>query len=215
MNYIIYHPKRVITELDGLKIYHDCFGHNEDPYIWNKQFLHSFCHITQISPKEGSLIFWVSGDTYPDFNELNCDCVFVVKEKKYWKNSNDISIDDAIVDNKQTYEHHYKWCHEHYFKKKKRFTLKVDNDKSFQPQDNNQNLINIVPFLNSQGITIEELRNKVSRTKKGKQARNSTPYKLRNEVADRLYDYLSSSDIIIKGEMIENKHPFYQGLSQK
>ena len=96
MNYLIYHPKRQISEIGDLKVYHDSFGHNEDPYIWNKNFLHSFCHITQIKPEVGSRIFWISGDTYPDFNRLNCDCVFVVKEKIYWTTANKIEITKAI-----------------------------------------------------------------------------------------------------------------------
>ena len=90
MNYIIYHPRRCVF-IDGkTKVYHDKFNQNEDPYIWNDNFLHTFCHITQISPIVGSYIFWVSGDTYPNFSKLYCDCVFIVKEKRYWATANKI-----------------------------------------------------------------------------------------------------------------------------
>ncbi|MFB5089616.1 hypothetical protein PGC35_20940 [Psychrobacillus sp. PGGUH221] len=36
--YLVYHPK-IIVHFDEPK-------HNQDPYIWNKQFLNSTCHIT-------------------------------------------------------------------------------------------------------------------------------------------------------------------------
>lgn len=211
MNYLIYHPKRQLSEIVGFKVYHDSFGHNEDPYIWNKNFLHSFCHITQISPKVGSYIFWVSGDTYPDFKKLNCDCVFVVKEKTYWATANKIEVTDPLVDNEQTFRHHYNWVNpphnEHVFKKRKRYTLKGDENLSFQPQDKDQNLIDIVPLLNDKGISIEFLRSSISRTKNGKHALNSRPFKLTDELTEKLYNYLSNSSIIIKGQMIETKHP--------
>lgn len=211
MNYLIYHPKRQLSIIGGLKVYHDSFGHNEDPYIWNKNFLHSFCHITQISPKVGSYIFWVSGDTYPDFNKLNCDCVFVVKEKTYWATANKIEITDPLVDNEQTFRHHYNWVNpphnEHLFKKRRRYSLKADENLSFQPQDKDQNLIDIVPFLNYKGISIEFLRSSISRTKNGKHALNSRPFKLTDKLTEEIYTYLLNSDIKIKGQMIENKHP--------
>ncbi|MCK9612095.1 MAG: hypothetical protein M0R16_04245 [Bacteroidales bacterium] len=211
MNYLIYHPKRQVSEIGNLKVYHDSFGHNEDPYVWNKKFLHSFCHITQIKPEVGSRIFWISGDTYPDFNKLNCDCVFVVKEKRYWTTANKIEITDPIVDNEQTFRHHYNWVnppyHEHPFKKRRRYTLKADENKSFQPQDKNQNLIDIVPFLNDKGISVEFLRSSISRTINGKHALNSRPFKLPDKLTEELYTYLLNSDIIIIGQMIEYKHP--------
>ena len=211
INYIVYHPERESTNLGDYKIYHDKFDGNEDPYIWNKEFLHSFCHITQMSPQVGSKIFWVSGDTYPDFNKLDCDCVFVVKEKIYWSEANRISIDDKVVDNEQIFEHHYNWVnpphYEHQFLKRKRYTLKADSDKSFQPQDKNQALIDIIPFLNGQGITKEHLRNSISRTRDSKRARNSRPFKLPDELAVKLYEFLLLTEIKIKGQMIENRHP--------
>lgn len=211
MNYLIYHPKRQISEIGNFRVYHDSFGHNEDPYIWNKNFLHSFCHITQIRPEVGSQIFWVSGDTYPDFNSLYCDCVFIVKEKIYWTTANKIEITDSIVDNEQTFRHHYNWVNpphnEHVFKKRRRYTLKADENLSFQPQDKDKNLIDIIPILNDNGIDIGTLRKSMSRTKNGKHALNSRPFKLSDELSKILHHHLSKSVIIIKGQEIENKHP--------
>jgi hypothetical protein len=211
MNYLIYHPKRQLSVIGDLKVYHDSFGHNEDPYIWNKNFLHSFCHITQISPKVGSFVFWVSGETYPDFNRLHCDCVFVVKDKIYWTLANEIKVTDPIVDNEQAFIHHYNWVNpphnQHIFKKRKRYTLKADENGSFQPQDANGNLIDIVPFLNENKISIDLLRSSISRTKNGNHALNSRPFKLSDELTQKLYTFLLNSKIIIKGQMIEDKHP--------
>lgn len=213
MNYLIYHPPRKNpTNIGDFKVYHDAFGNNEDPYIWNDSFLHSFCHITQIRPEIGSLIFWVSGDSYPDFNSLYCDCVFLVDQKVVWKNANYIESTDSIVDNLQCFKHHYSWVNpphlQHVFKKRKRYTLKAHKDKSFQPQDSDGNLIDIVPFLMQNNISLTELCNTIGKTKSGKRAINSKPYLLSDSVAKGLYDLLSKSSIKITGQMIKDLHPF-------
>ena len=77
--YIIYHPKRQSSTYKNTVIYHDNIRGNQDPYIWNRRFLHTYCHITQLSPKIGYINFWVSGDTFPLFNHLYCDLVFVIQ----------------------------------------------------------------------------------------------------------------------------------------
>lgn len=79
--YLIYHPARCHTVVNGFTIHHDKFGGNEDPFIWNERFLHSYCHITQLKNEVGQINFWVSGNTYPNFTHLFCDCVFVIDEK--------------------------------------------------------------------------------------------------------------------------------------
>jgi hypothetical protein len=55
-------------------------------------------------------IFWVSGDTFPNFNNLYCDLVFIIKEKTYWKNANTIDRTDAIIDTDEAYLDHYRWA---------------------------------------------------------------------------------------------------------
>src|SRR6266567_3081991 len=70
-SYLIHHPRRSLSVFGDLKVYHDPIGGNQDPYIWKTQFLHTYCHITQIElsslvPKD--LIFWVSGDRFPQFS---------------------------------------------------------------------------------------------------------------------------------------------------
>ena len=61
--------------------------------------------------------------------------------------------------------------------------------------------------LNDKGISVEFLRSSISRTINGKHALNSRPFKLTDKLTEELYTYLLNSDIIIKGQMIENKHP--------
>ncbi len=217
MGYLIYHPPRCKLVIDDLTIYHDSFGGNEDPYIWNEKFLHSFCHMTQISNSIGQINFWVSRDTndkYPKFTKFLCDCVFVVNEIIEWTETNSIEKNAQIIDNEQAFEHHYKWVNpphnQHNFNsKKKRYTLKADSYKSFQPQDSSKNLIDILQFLNQQcRISTETLVNEIGMTKNGKRAINSKPFKLSEELSKKLYDHLwDISEIKIKGDMIENKHP--------
>ncbi|HEU4386577.1 MAG TPA: hypothetical protein VFV34_02185, partial [Blastocatellia bacterium] len=86
-SYLVYHPPRQKTVLQGTAVYHDSLTGNQCPYVWNARFLHSFCHITQMSVKEGDITFWVSGDTFPDFKHLWCDLVFCIESKLYWANA--------------------------------------------------------------------------------------------------------------------------------
>lgn len=156
--YLIYHPSRAVAKFDAAVVYHDHIGGNQDPYVWNTQFLHTYCHITQMKPSEGDINFWVSGDSFPNFSHLYCDLVFVVAEKAYWKSANTIDRDNAIVDTDEAYNDHYCWAHQHYFKRRRRYTLKADPKCSFQPQDAEKKLLDIVPFLTEQGMTINEIR---------------------------------------------------------
>jgi len=203
-SWLIYHPKRIESKIYGIHIFHDQFGGNEDPYLWNNKFLHTYCHITQMTNIEGQINFWISGDTYPNFNKLYCDCVFVIKEKHFWKEKNNISIDDKIIDSRQAFEHHYKWANlgQHKFEKRRRYTLKADEIKSFQPQTKDRKLIDILPFLNDNGISTVELINSMT-TKKG-----SRPFKFSKEIGERLYDYLLiKSENKVFGKDIMNMHP--------
>lgn len=203
-SFLIYHPARQSTTIGNMTIYHDMFGGNEDPYIWNDRFLHSYCHITQLSNEIGQINFWISGDIYPNFTQLFCDCVFVVSDKLFWENNNYINSYDRIVDNNQTFEHHYKWVNHkhHYYKKRNRYTLKADSKMSFQPQDSNRNLIDILPFLNQNNLTTEILINSMT------SRRGSRPFRLDSNLGRMLYDFLfSTSAIKLFGEQLKNIHP--------
>jgi len=201
-SYLIYHPRRCLSKVGIYNVYHDKFGGNEDPYIWNEKFLHSFCHIPQITKEIGQINFWVSGDTYPNFSQLFCDCVFVVKEKIIWQRINSINRNDPVVDNSQTYKHHYKWVHQHPFKKKKRYTLKADPHSSYQPQTINQVLLDIIPFLNSNGISTKNLIQQI--TSQG----GSRPFKMIQSFGEKLYDYINANaGIKIYGISLQHLHP--------
>jgi hypothetical protein len=195
--YIIYHPKRQKSTFGDTVVYHDYKGGNQDPYVWNKSFLHTYCHITQMSPQPGDINFWVSGDSFPNFSVLYCDLVFVVKEKIWWQNSNSIEQDDPIVDSPEAYSDHYKWHYQHYLKKLKRFTLKADPEKSFQPQDSNKELLEITQFLAEKNITLDTLR-------KGMKAGfNSKPH-LIGDITSELYEYLNTTaSIKLTGDRFE------------
>jgi hypothetical protein len=202
--WLIYHPTRQRTIIRNLTVYHDKFGGNEDPYIWHDNFLHTYCHITQLTNVERQINFWVSGDTYPDFTQLFCDCVFVVKKKCFWIDRNHIDPCDPIVDNHQTFKYHYNWVNKghHKYKKKRRYTLKADSKKSFQPQDGNGNIIDILPFLNRNGITTNKLISSIT-SKCG-----SRPLQLNSRLGHRLYDFLvSTATIKLFGRQLKNKHP--------
>ncbi len=202
--YLIFHPKRETYYDNSLIIHHDKFGDkNEDPYIWNTNFLHTYCHITQMSPKIGDINFWVSAENFRNFSSLYCDCVFVVEKKEYWSSANSILINDPIVDNRQSFQHHYQWGNtQHQFKTRKRFTLKANAESSFQPQNLDGTLIDIVPFLNGIGVTLNELQ-------KGMKAGfQSKPMKLDDSIAKQLYTYLvANSRIKLFGNQIMNLHP--------
>lgn len=188
--YLIYHPKRIKTEINGLTIYHDSTIGNQDPYIWNDKFLHSYCHITQIKPEVGHTIFWVSGDTFPKFNHLYCDLVFVVAEKLDWKNRNSIEITDKIIDSTKAYNDHYRWVKQHYFKRRRRFTLKADPKKSYQPQNQNHKLLDLLPVLTNKGLSLVHLQNSM------RAGFSSQPLWLSQDYVEILLEWLDRNAIV-------------------
>ena len=184
-SYLIYHPKRVQSVIDGITIYHDTTTGNQDPYIWNKQFLHTYCHITQITSEGGQINFWVSGDTFPNFSHLYCDLVFVIQQKLYWEQTNYIERTNPLVESDETFNDHYQWAmYQHPLTRRRRYTLKADPKSSFQPQSSSSSLLDVLPFLVKKGIDIESLR-------KGMQAgRGSKPFRLESKHSDDLYKWL-------------------------
>lgn len=197
--YLIYHPSREKSRLENFSVYHDALPGNQDPYVWNTQFLHTYCHMSQMSPSENDINFWVSGDTFPAFSSLYCDLVFVVKFKRYWEQPNFIDPQDPIVDSDEAYNDHYQWAqYNHPFKRRHRFTLKADPHHSFQPQDANKRLIDIVPFLIEMGLSLDTLR-------KGLQINfASRPIRLDNRIIASLYQWLyQEAEIKLTGEILE------------
>lgn len=206
--FLIYHPRRVETNVGNLVVHHDKFGSNEDPYIWNDKFLHSFCHITQLPNDEGQINFWISGDHYPNFTKLFCDCVFVVEEKIYWRRANLITRRSHFVknDQREAFDHHYKWVNpphcQHVFKRRRRYTLKAHRTKSFQPQGSNGRLIDIMPVLRNLGYKAKDLITAIT-SKKG-----SRPFELRPGHVTEIYRFLRYNSVKrIKGTDLVGKHP--------
>lgn len=185
--YLIYHPRRAVTRFNTIVVYHDHIGGNQDPYIWNRQFLHTYCHITQMRPNVGDINFWVSGDSFLNFSHLYCDLVFVVGEKVYWESANIIDRDNALVDTDEAYNDHYRWAmHQHPLKRRRRYTLKADPERSFQPQNREMDLIDILPFLLDQGMAIDDIRQGL------RSGFNSKPFRLES-LALNLYSWLEQN----------------------
>ena len=203
--YLIYHPKRIRSVFDNLAVYHDNTSRNQDPYIWNNKFLHTYCHMPQISPEIGDINFWISDDQLLNFNCLYCDLVFKVSEKLYWKDRNYIDKKDPIVDSQFAFQDHFRWVGDHLYKRRRRFTLKADPEKSFQPQDESGNLLDIVPMLDSIGISLLTLRSGLVASV------GSKPMKLLSTNVDKLYQWLSETAykkiLGIDLERIRKSHP--------
>lgn len=195
-NHLIYHPKRVVGQCAQTIIYFDKLKGNQDPYIWNSSFLHTFCHMTELrNPEPGDVNFWVSGDNFPEFNHLYCDLVFVVSGVYTWRKRNCISLTDPMVDSRIAYKDHYRWARcQHHFKKRRRKTLKADPRESFQPQTSCGKLIDVVPMLALLGqLSLEDLRCKL------RKSRGSKPMPICQELARSLYGNLKNTAIRLTG----------------
>jgi hypothetical protein len=159
-SHLIYHPSRVSRSFDGTVVHYDRTSGNQDPFIWNRSFLHTFCHMTQLrDPRPGDINFWVSSPRLQRFSTLLCDLVFVISERHQWRERNRISEDDPIVDSAISYQDHYRWAmRQHRLVRRHRKTLKADPDRSFQPQAADGSLIDVVPLLTSMGYPLSRLR---------------------------------------------------------
>jgi hypothetical protein len=207
--YLIYHPKRAVSTFDDLIVYHDAIGGNQDPYVWNARFLHTYCHMYNMSPQIGHINFWVSGDTYPEFSALYCDLVFVVQSKLAWprEQTNGLARANHIIDSQEAYIDHYQWAGEgmHPYQHRGRFTLKADPAKSFQPQDGHGQLFDVVDILQDAGLPLAEFREKI-RTHAG-----SRPFPIDADTAEFLYSRLKErADLHLTGaclQAIRAAHP--------
>jgi hypothetical protein len=155
---LIYHPRRQHRAFGSTLVYFDSSTGNQDPYVWNEAFLHSYCHITQFHSEAGDISLWVSGDRFPEFSRLYCDLVFAVARKCRWAHANDLRRDDPLVDSDEAWADHYQWYGQHPLRRRARYTLKADPGRSFQPQAADGGLIDIVPLLVEQGLTLPDLR---------------------------------------------------------
>jgi hypothetical protein len=140
----------------------------------------------------------VSGDSFPNFSRLLCDLVFSIERKDCWQEANSIYRDDPIIESEAAYVDHYQWAFfQHHFKSRKRFTLKAHPLESFQPQNADGTLIDIVPFLTRAGLSLASLRHGL------KAGFNSKPLLL-DEVTSKLNEWLNrNADIKLIGSQLE------------
>ena len=208
--WLIYHPRRVSGVIDGRRIHFDSTEHNQDPYIWNDRFLHSYGHITPMAPEVGDIEFWMTGDSFPNFTALYCDLVSVVEEKSYWLDANYISPSDPIVDSEAAYADHYSWAEDHPFRRRKRFTLKANSAESFQPQDANGELVDIVPGLVQIGLATELVARGIQ------SGYGAKPMQLSREHAASLYEWISrKSPVRLTGPQLGAVRGMHPELSSR
>lgn len=198
--HLIYHPQRIASKFGEVLVHYDSTAGNQDPYVWNSRFLHSYCHITQMSPQVGDINFWVTGDRkFPAFDRLYCDLVFVVETKDYWRERNSIERRDPMVDSAEAFNDHYRWSHQHPFVRRRRFTLKASDKQSFQPQTPDGALIDILGPLAHLGLSVEALRAGM------RSNRGSRPYRLDDRVSGGLYQWLlARAAIRLTGEELRS-----------
>jgi len=190
-HHLIYHPPRQRREFAEATVYFDQTTGNQDPYVWSKRFLHSYCHATELRrPEPGNLNFWVSGDSFPHFSQLLCDLVFVVEEVCVWTDRNWISEHDSVVESPEAYLDHYRWAHQHRYKRRHRRTLKADPGCSYQPQRSDGGLIDILPHLDFLGLSKDALRKSMTK------GIASKPLVLSDAVALSLSDYIANKAAI-------------------
>lgn len=207
-SHLIYHPKRQKQTFGSTTVYFDKPRGNQDPYVWNEPFLHSYCHITELAaPKADDINFWISGDNFPDFDSLQCDLVFVVAKRVEWADRNIISATDPIVDSADAYGDHYRWAYQHPYKTRRRTTLKAEPTRSFQPQDSSGNLVDVLPELNAMGFPTNSLR---AALRKGFA---SKPMPLSSICANRLYSFVKCSSIRLTGGQLRTIRSSNQSLA--
>jgi hypothetical protein len=151
-----------------------------------------------MSPQVGDINFWVSGDTFPAFTAFCCDLVFVVESKEYWAEANDIQQDDPKVDSDIAYQDHYQWAKgQHRFKRRRRYTLKASATASFQPQDADKQLLDIVPMLNALGLSLDQLQHGL------RAGFNSKPMKLCDKAAELYRMMVEAASVRLYGKELE------------
>ena len=136
------------------------------PYIFNKNFIQSFCK--GIKKEEGDIYIWIYKKS--DIEYL-CDLLFKVekiiewdssnyrKNWKYKKILNTINFDNILkyinIKNEELlYRHFYLWIQQHNWSKnknhdkiRKKFSTAIATKDSFQPRNEEGNLINIYDYF--------------------------------------------------------------------
>jgi hypothetical protein len=212
--YLLYHQAVHTSRLPcGIAVYHDHPRDNQDPYIWNKQFLHTYCHMKALRKEtpeflEGDLRFWVSageGVARKGYAALLCDLVFVVKDQHSWSNLSDLKVkDDPRTDSPEeitteTYEDHYKpGASDHPLPEGEEYvTVKAHPYDSFQPLNEQQQRYDIFSFLKKK-VDTAALWKAINFT-----PRSSYPFPLDPDVAGLLYERLKKAPCKRTGEELQ------------
>jgi hypothetical protein len=135
-DYIIFHPRRSTFRVEGIASVqqaverqwvgtihadpsHPDFGENEDPYVWDTQWLYSYCHATQLRRNFnkrtafvdiGSRLFFCENKDARN-GKLTIDTVFVVGERHVWESVGAVppkSIPGAIDERSEVYQRHFR-----------------------------------------------------------------------------------------------------------
>lgn len=159
--YIVFHKARnesVVHADDGnsYTVFHDGFGnHNQDPFIFTKQFIYSYCHITQLKPlNKGDIVFFANvpnenGQSYEISSAIKkviCDLVFVVDHSQKWENSHTPPKNLSI--SKDALQYNLLMWTDHIFRRRYRATYIADPEQSFQPKTAQDRLFNIYNLMN-------------------------------------------------------------------
>ncbi|WP_157049520.1 hypothetical protein [Weissella kandleri] len=225
--YIFPHPKRTefLVDLDELnrndlrklagvndfgklrkwKIFADDLKGNQDPFVWNKNFLNSYCKKPWNRKYWNGIkyIIWVSST---DDGKIYCDLVMLIKEYSAWENFVTPLYDGNLFANRD----HYARFEEHTTDNQRnnannmtRTTLKGDSDKSFQPLDENGELIEISDILRSNNVSIIKAKDK-----NGKNVQNNI-IKLYDSNSKQIYeDIIERSAFKIKGNSLAKIRAF-------
>lgn len=172
--YIVFHPARdeSVVSVNGKEftIYHDNFGnHNQDPFIFNNQFVYTYCQITKLKLlNHGDIVFFanvpkIGGQSYHNPAKIRtvlCDLVFVVGERIPWIHASNIPPSESELPEKAVSKDARKfnldmWPN-HKFKLKSqlinrkprtRYTYLASATESFQPKAATNQLFNIYDLM--------------------------------------------------------------------
>jgi len=167
--------------------------------VWSTRFLHTYCHMTQMSPAVGDVNFWVSGDTFPRFPISTAISSSWSRKRPTGRKPTSLRVGDPLVDSDEAFIDHYRWAaYQHRLKRRRRFTLKADPDRSFQPQDSDKRLLDVVPFLEKQRLPLESLRTGL------RAGITSKPMRLDGSIVGSLYQWVNEqAPVKLTGETLQ------------
>lgn len=138
---ILSHGQRMSKEICNSRVYYENYhSNNVCPYIFEKQFLHTFCK--RIAHKEWDIHIWVTYTKNSKWaiESILCDLFFKIERIIYWSYD---SPPSGFSKNARKF-HFLRGRRQH---KRKTYHTAIATNDSYQPQDSNWNLIDLVPFF--------------------------------------------------------------------